>query len=195
MTTATVAFTLKRFGKSEVHFSQGRVETGTRTVSIDDGWDEAEDDQPLMPNHNSYAAPGARIVTQAVEFWIEPDGPWMPGPILSFIWALRKALPIWLVCSDSDFELTWTIYPDHLRVLLADTKPGSNGISHNLWNSLQRAPDELEEIIQDDILGCSCNGLCERCLLLPRTPEPYVRKGFLHRNHLRQFLGGFGDAR
>ena len=115
----------------------------------------------------------------------EVDNHSLISSLISFQTAHSLATYVEMNVELHDFWTSWSIESDTINLFVVDSISGGNGVSRQLFDdwSSSRSLLQASQII---LSSCTCSGYCEKCILLPDTPEPYVRNGFLNRlNGLR----------
>lgn len=88
-----------------------------------------------------------------------------------------------------DFSTAHRLGAAEHSMFFYDSVPGGNGVSRMLYQDLVK-PDSLiwQRISQEILVSTCCHHYCDRCLLLPRTPEFHLSRGLLDKAVLRDLL-------
>lgn len=107
--------------------------------------------------------------------------------VITFQQAFKKAVSVILHCELGDFDCYWNMDGENVYFYVYDTFEGGSGITKRVFEDWTGAQRVLENIKQTLSMNC-CSDYCERCLILPRTPEFYLRKGLLNKQIGRVFV-------
>jgi hypothetical protein len=101
---------------------------------------------------------------------------------LTFQQALKKGVCITLESELDDFDCHWTMDKEHVYFYAYDAFEGGSGLAKQIfidWNSTKLILSNIKETLSSNC----CLSFCEKCLLLPRTPDFVIRKGFLDKQN------------
>lgn len=107
----------------------------------------------------------------------------LAAAIITLIWALKKAISITLQIELGDVGVYWSLDPSNwmFHLYFYDTNPGGSGICRRIMHDCI-TKKEIFQLAKETLYDESCcKSYCDRCLLLPRTPESIIRKGLLNK--------------
>lgn len=88
-----------------------------------------------------------------------------------------------------DIGCTWDITDDSLFSYIYDAFEGGSGVTKKVfmdWSGKQQViKKKIERILYPSESEKCCEHWCEKCILLPRTPEFLLRSGLLDKDYVR----------
>lgn len=99
-------------------------------------------------------------------------------------YGLRSIISRRLGVDSLDIQCSVTMSQRFVQLIVHDADVGGAGLSHAVYQDLE---DFLLET-RASLDNCVCDGFCEQCLLLPRTPTHIVEGGLLNRFDGLEFL-------
>lgn len=99
-------------------------------------------------------------------------------------YGLRSIISRRLGVDSLDIQCSVTMSQRFVQLIVHDADVGGAGLSHAVYQDLEDFLLETRGSLDD----CVCDGFCEKCLLLPRTPTHIVEGGLLNRFDGLEFL-------
>jgi hypothetical protein len=99
-------------------------------------------------------------------------------------YGLRSIISRKLGVDSLDTQCSVTMSQRFVQLIVHDADVGGAGLCHAVYQDLDDFLWETRTSLDD----CVCDGFCEQCLLLPRTPTHIVEGGLLNRFDGLEFL-------
>lgn len=177
-----------RRSEALIESPEGEEEEEVSNQSWEQRLNDADTEQ-YAPVGQQYHTQGLTIRFDATDFEhrleaVDHDTVSWPQALVSTEQALRKAIAVAAQCDLSDFRVKATKSEGEVIVRVVDTRQGGNGITWQVWESL----DDVERHARS-VAGCPrCQDYCDECLLLARTPAYYLENDLLNNETLTALM-------
>lgn len=181
----------------EKHFGQMKVKPSQALVDIE--LDVDFNDIDLEEEIDNFGSIGYDFTTQIVQFDLPLEkimtqlklqfNEELIACIISLIQALKRSVSINVNCELQDFDISWIMGKENLVLNIFDTSEGGNGVSYNVYKIfVESSENKIIEEINSMLNKPCCSSFCSDCLLLPRTPENYIRFNYISKQALQKWL-------